>query len=84
MATCPDHKVREMRRRIAFAALLLLMLGQPMNAMADQEVAEEVRHGLPPSGSRFVPNPVHDRARQDELVRCPVAKDDEARGLARF
>jgi len=73
-----------MRRRIAFAALLLLMLGQPMNAMADQEVAEDVRHGLPPSGSRFVPNPVHDRARQDELVRCPVAKDDEARGLARF
>ena len=73
-----------MRRRIAFALLLLLMLGQPMNAMADQEVAEDVRHGLPPSGSRFVPNPVHERGRQDELVRCPVAKDDEARGLARF
>ena len=73
-----------MRRRIAYAALLLLMLGQPMSAMAGREVAEDVRHGLPPSGSRFVPDPVHERARQDELVRCPVAKDDEARGLARF
>ncbi len=73
-----------MRRRIAFAALLLLMLGHPMNAMADQEVAEDVLPGLPPSGDRFVPDPFHGRARQDELVRCPVAKDDEARGLPRF
>jgi len=73
-----------MRRRIAYAALLLLMLGQPMNAMAGQEVSADLRHGFPPSESRFVPDPVHAGARQDELVRCPVAKNDEVRGLARF
>ena len=73
-----------MRRRIAFAALLLLMLGQPMNAMAGQEVSAGPRVGVPPSGSRFVPDPVHAGARQDELVRRPVAKNDEARRLARF
>ncbi len=73
-----------MRRRIAFAALLLLMIGHPMNAMAAQKVSEDVLHGLPSSGGRFVPDSVHAGARQDELVRCPVAKDDEIRGLPRF
>jgi len=73
-----------MRRRIAFAALLLLMLGQPMNAMAGQGISEDVLHGPLRSGSRIVPDPVHAGARQDELVRCPVAKNNEARRLARF
>ncbi len=73
-----------MRRCIAFAALLLLMLGQPMNAMASQEVSEDVWQDPPPSGNRFVPDPVHGGPRQNELVRRPVAKNDQARGLARF
>ncbi len=73
-----------MRRRIAFAALLLLMLGQPMNAMAGQAVSARPKAGFPPSGSRFVPEPVHAGARQNELVWCPVAEDDEVRRLARF
>ena len=73
-----------MRRRIAFAALLLLMLGQPMNAMAGPNVSDDVPHGLPPSPDRLVPDSVHERTRQDELFRCPMAKYDQARGLARF
>jgi hypothetical protein len=73
-----------MRRRVAYAALLLLMLGQPMNAMAGQQIWQVALHGIPPSGDRFVPDTANHSTRQNELVRCPVAKDDETRGLARF
>jgi hypothetical protein len=71
-----------MRRRIAFAGMLLLMLGQPMNATAGQEVPDDIPQRLPSSGARFVPGSVHARAVQDEPGRRAVAEDHEAGRLA--
>ena len=70
-----------MRRRIAFAALLLLMLGQPMNSMASQHVSNEALAGSASSSKRFVPESIHQCPAQDELAMCLLAKDDQARVL---
>ena len=73
-----------MRRRVAYAALLVLMLGQPMNAMACQQVSDDGLLGLLTLHGRFVPIPSHQGARENELVRCSVAKHYNIGGLALF
>ncbi len=73
-----------MRRRIAIAALLLLMLGHPTSAMAGQERVKDQPRGLATLPDRFVPDPVDERAGQDKLIRGLMAEDHEVGGLARF
>ncbi len=66
--------------RITFAGLLLLMLGQPMNALA----SSKLRTDCPRTGSRLVADPVDVGVRQMEPVSRLLAVDHKVRGLPGF
>ena len=69
-----------MRRCIAYAGLLLLMMGWPMNVEAGQDTGSRIPHGTGQSMSGLVPHSVHTGLLQDEPFGFEHVKHHEAGG----